>query len=54
MIVADLMAWTRGSKDDFDRYAAVSEDDGWSWDAIEPYFKKVGTTYIGQFTMSPR
>ena len=37
----DLMAYTRSSRDDFDRYANVSGDQGWSWDAIEPYFRKV-------------
>ncbi|TBU50173.1 alcohol oxidase [Dichomitus squalens] len=37
----NIMAWTRSSLDDFNRYAAVSGDDGWSWDAIEPYFKKI-------------
>ncbi|EIM83276.1 aryl-alcohol-oxidase from pleurotus Eryingii [Stereum hirsutum FP-91666 SS1] len=30
-------AWTRGSKDDFDRYARVTGDDGWSWDALQPF-----------------
>ena len=35
------MVWTRSSRDDFDRYASFSGDEGWSWDAVEPYFKKV-------------
>lgn len=34
------MAYTRGSSEDFDRYAAVTGDEGWSWNAILPYFKK--------------
>lgn len=38
---ADFMIYTRGSKDDFDNYAALTGDDGWSWDALQPYFKKV-------------
>uniref|UniRef100_A0A5K1K0S2 Glucose oxidase n=1 Tax=Ganoderma boninense TaxID=34458 RepID=A0A5K1K0S2_9APHY len=37
----NLMIWTRSSRDDFDRYAMVSGDDGWSWDAIEPYYRKI-------------
>nr|VWO99079.1 Alcohol oxidase [Ganoderma boninense] len=37
----NLMIWTRGSQDDFNRYATFSGDNGWSWDAIEPYFKKI-------------
>ncbi|KAJ3775871.1 aryl-alcohol oxidase-like protein [Lentinula raphanica] len=31
------MFYTRGSADDFDRFAAVTEDDGWSWDNIQQY-----------------
>jgi choline dehydrogenase-like flavoprotein len=34
------MFYTRGSSSDFDRYAEVSGDDGWSWDNMLPYFKK--------------
>lgn len=41
LLHADGMVWTRGSRDDFDRYASFSGDDGWSWDAVEPYFRKV-------------
>ncbi|PIL23707.1 hypothetical protein GSI_13456 [Ganoderma sinense ZZ0214-1] len=37
----NLMVWTRSSRDDFDRYAMVSGDDGWSWNAIEPYYRKI-------------
>ena len=37
----DLMVWTRSSRDDFDKYANLSNNEGWSWDAIEPYFRKV-------------
>ncbi|KAJ7579810.1 alcohol oxidase [Mycena floridula] len=34
------MLYTRGSSDDFDRYAALTEDDGWSWDSLQPYIRK--------------
>ncbi|KAJ7733598.1 aryl-alcohol oxidase precursor [Mycena olivaceomarginata] len=34
------MAYTRGSRDDYDRYARVSGDDGWSWDNLVPYMRK--------------
>ncbi|KAJ7272099.1 aryl-alcohol oxidase, partial [Mycena haematopus] len=34
------MAYTRGSKDDYDRYARVSGDEGWSWDRLVPYMRK--------------
>ncbi|KAF8209213.1 hypothetical protein K438DRAFT_2066216 [Mycena galopus ATCC 62051] len=36
----NLMFYTRGSKDDFDRYAKLTGDAGWSWDRIFPYFLK--------------
>ncbi|KAJ6535902.1 pyranose dehydrogenase [Mycena vulgaris] len=34
------MFYTRGSTDDFDRYAALTGDEGWSWDRLIPYFFK--------------
>ncbi|KAJ7720296.1 pyranose dehydrogenase [Mycena maculata] len=34
------MWYTRGSQDDFDRFANVTGDPGWSWSAIQPYFRK--------------
>ncbi|KAH9477942.1 Pyranose dehydrogenase 1 [Psilocybe cubensis] len=39
------MAYTRGSKDDYDRWAKVTGDSGWSWNSLLPYFFK-GETYI--------
>ncbi|KAF8893631.1 hypothetical protein BD779DRAFT_1669891 [Infundibulicybe gibba] len=36
----NYMIYTRGAKEDFDRYANVSGDQGWSWDSLQPYFKK--------------
>jgi hypothetical protein len=40
-IISDYMVYTRGSKEDFDRWAKVTGDDGWSWDNLVPYMKKV-------------
>ncbi|KAJ7242995.1 aryl-alcohol oxidase [Mycena rebaudengoi] len=34
------MWYTRGSSDDFDRYANVTGDPGWRWEAMQPYFFK--------------
>ncbi|KAJ7489588.1 aryl-alcohol oxidase-like protein [Mycena latifolia] len=34
------MWYTRGSQDDFDRFAEVTGDPGWSWSAMQPYFRK--------------
>ncbi|KAJ7871753.1 aryl-alcohol-oxidase from pleurotus Eryingii [Mycena leptocephala] len=31
---------TRGAAEDFDRYANLTEDEGWSWNRIFPYFLK--------------
>ncbi|TFK33877.1 aryl-alcohol-oxidase from pleurotus Eryingii [Crucibulum laeve] len=36
----NCLVYTRGSKEDFDRYADVTGDKGWSWDNMLPYFKK--------------
>lgn len=34
------MVYTRGSVDDWNRYASVTGDSGWSWNSIFPYFLK--------------
>ncbi|KIJ56360.1 GMC oxidoreductase [Sphaerobolus stellatus SS14] len=34
------MIYLRGSKDDYNRYALVTGDPGWSWYNMLPYFKK--------------
>ncbi|KAF5353063.1 hypothetical protein D9758_008769 [Tetrapyrgos nigripes] len=34
------MVYTRGSSDDWDRYADLTDDSGWSWDSIQQYIKK--------------
>ncbi|KAF8173594.1 hypothetical protein K438DRAFT_1850396 [Mycena galopus ATCC 62051] len=34
----NAMIHTRGSSDDFDRFANVTDDSGWSWNAMLPYF----------------
>ncbi|KAJ7753944.1 aryl-alcohol oxidase [Mycena maculata] len=36
----DGMVYTRGSAEDYDRWAAVTGDPGWSWDNLLPYFFK--------------
>jgi choline dehydrogenase len=36
------MVYSRGSADDFTRYADLTGEPGWSWDQILPYFFKVG------------
>jgi len=38
---ADGMVYTRGSKDDWDRWAEIVEDDGLKWDNMMPYMLKV-------------
>ncbi len=37
------MAYTRGSSEDYDRYARVTGDEGWGWDELLPYILKVCT-----------
>ncbi|KIJ52454.1 GMC oxidoreductase [Sphaerobolus stellatus SS14] len=34
------MVYTRGSSDDYDRYAKLTGDEGWSWDSLQPYILK--------------
>ncbi|TEB26204.1 pyranose dehydrogenase [Coprinellus micaceus] len=36
----DGMFYTRGSSSDWDRWANVTEDEGWSWKQMLPYFLK--------------
>ncbi|KAJ7187788.1 aryl alcohol oxidase [Mycena filopes] len=36
----NYMVYTRGSKEDFDRFAQVTGDEGWSWDRLIPYQRK--------------
>ncbi|KAJ7493660.1 alcohol oxidase [Mycena latifolia] len=36
----NVMVYSRGSKDDYDRWARVSGDAGWSWDNLIPYMRK--------------
>ncbi|KAJ8085954.1 hypothetical protein PM082_004773 [Marasmius tenuissimus] len=36
----NYMGYTRGTADDFDRYAAITGDEGWSWENILPYIAK--------------
>ncbi|PFH47692.1 GMC oxidoreductase [Amanita thiersii Skay4041] len=36
----NFMVYTRASKGDWDRYAKITGDDGWSWNAIQPYIRK--------------
>ncbi|KAJ7049707.1 GMC oxidoreductase-domain-containing protein, partial [Mycena amicta] len=36
----NYMVFTRGSKEDFDRFARVADDQRWSWDALIPYMRK--------------
>ncbi|KAI0675773.1 alcohol oxidase [Trametes maxima] len=35
------MAWTRGARDDYDRFAKHTGDEGWSWNSILPLWQKI-------------
>lgn len=39
--IIDFMTYSRGSRDDFDRWASVTDDEGWSWDMLFPLMQKV-------------
>ncbi len=36
----NAMAYTRGSRADYERWVAATGDAGWSWDGLVPYFRK--------------
>ncbi|KAJ7902571.1 aryl-alcohol oxidase [Mycena olivaceomarginata] len=36
----NYMVYSRGSSDDWDQYAEVTGDSGWSWDHVQQYFQK--------------
>ncbi|KAK0460487.1 aryl-alcohol oxidase precursor [Desarmillaria tabescens] len=36
----NYMLYTRGSSQDYDRYAQISGDPGWGWEALQPYMRK--------------
>ena len=44
--MVDYMAYTRGSKDDYDRWARVTDDEGWSWNSLFPYMLKVKIRHV--------
>ncbi|KAJ7856722.1 aryl-alcohol-oxidase from pleurotus Eryingii [Mycena olivaceomarginata] len=46
------MWYTRGSRDDFDRYSNVTGDPGWGWEAIQEYFRKV-SSFLSNEMWSP-
>ncbi|KAI0642213.1 alcohol oxidase [Trametes meyenii] len=35
------MAWTRGPRDDYERFAKHTGDEGWSWNSILPLWQKI-------------
>lgn len=39
--ISPFSVFTRGSSEDYDRFASVSGDSGWSWSNMLPYFKKL-------------
>ncbi|KAK0479231.1 aryl-alcohol oxidase precursor [Armillaria novae-zelandiae] len=36
----NYMLYTRGSSQDYDRYAQISGDPGWGWEELQPYMRK--------------
>ncbi|KAG7098364.1 hypothetical protein E1B28_000322 [Marasmius oreades] len=36
----NFMLYTRGSSEDWDRYAAITGDPGWSWEHLQSYIRK--------------
>lgn len=40
------MYYTRGSMDDYNRWAKITGDPGWAWKNIFPYFLKVRSSNV--------
>ncbi|KAF9002550.1 GMC oxidoreductase-domain-containing protein [Cyathus striatus] len=38
------MVYTRGSRDDYNRWATITGDEGWSWNKMLPFILRVGIT----------
>ncbi|KAF7315923.1 Alcohol oxidase [Mycena indigotica] len=36
----NYLVYTRGTKEDFNRFARIANDDRWSWDSLTPYMHK--------------
>ena len=51
-ITIDCLVYTRGSKENIDEWAKLSGDEGWGWDKLLPYFKKV--RHINDVTLNLR
>lgn len=47
----DAMIYTRGSPDDWNRYAALTGDPGWAWNAIQSYIAKVAVLVSSASTL---
>lgn len=39
------MLYTRGSSQDYDRYAQISGDPGWGWEALQPYMREASPSF---------
>lgn len=39
--LTDFMAYTRGPQDDYNKYATLVDDSGWSWASLQQYWKRV-------------
>ncbi|PBK85327.1 hypothetical protein ARMGADRAFT_999700 [Armillaria gallica] len=41
----NYMLYTRGSSQDYDRYAQISGDPGWGWEALQPYMREASPSF---------
>lgn len=51
--VLNRMLFDRGSKADYDRWAALGND-GWDWDSLLPYFMRVSYLFAVNFDVSDK
>ena len=42
---ADFMVYTRGSDDEYNRWANLTGDEGWAWKNVKPFYFKVSSRF---------
>lgn len=46
------MVYTRGSNDEYDRWAEITQDQSWAWKNLEKYYLKVLTPLITEWRIA--
>ncbi|KAG7445390.1 uncharacterized protein BT62DRAFT_1007126 [Guyanagaster necrorhizus] len=49
----NYMLYTRGSSQDYDRYAQITRDSGWGWEALQPYMRRASSFPLNERFVAP-